>query len=61
MRLPYTIVTLQTSFIPLLLKGGGEGGMKSVAEVTVNSKEEFCTNYVQEFGLRIKEEERQER
>ncbi len=41
--------TLQTSFKPLLLKG--EGG-NPLVEVIVNSKEEnFCPNYVQEFGL----------
>ncbi len=48
--------TLQTSFKPLLLGGGG-GIVKSVVEMTVNSKEEnsedFCTNYNQEFGLWI--------
>ncbi len=47
-----TMFTLQTSFKPLLHKGG----QKTVVEVTVNSKEEnfedFCPNYVQEFGLR---------
>jgi hypothetical protein len=33
--------SLQTSFNPLLLKGGGGvGGVKPVVEVTVNSKEE---------------------
>jgi hypothetical protein len=36
-----------------LLSGGGE--VKLLVEVTVNSKEEnsenFCPNYVQEFGL----------
>ncbi len=46
--------TLQTSFKPLLLKRGGGGPL---VEVTVNSKEEssedFCPNYVQEFGLCI--------
>ncbi len=35
--------------------GGRGGGVKSVVEVTVNSKEEnskdFCPNYAQEFGL----------
>jgi hypothetical protein len=50
--------TLQTLFKPLLLKGGGGGGVKSISKVTVNSKEEnsedFCPNYVQEFGLRRK-------
>jgi hypothetical protein len=48
------ILTLQTSFKPLLLGGGG-GGLNPLVEVTVNSKEEnsedFCFNYVQEFGL----------
>jgi hypothetical protein len=38
---------------PLLLKGGGGGN--PLAEMTVKSKEEnsedFCPNYVQEFGL----------
>ncbi len=47
--------TLQTSFKPLLLKGGGR--VNPSVEVTVNSKEEnsedFCTNYVQGFRLRI--------
>jgi hypothetical protein len=39
--------TIQTSFKPLLLKGGG-----GEIEVTVNSKEEnSCPNYVREFGL----------
>jgi hypothetical protein len=51
-------VQLQTSLKPLLLRGGGGGG-KSLAEVNVNSKEEnsleFCPNYVQEFGLCMKE------
>ncbi len=50
--------TLQTSFKPLLLKRGGGGWLKAVVEETVNSKEEnskdFCPNYVQEFGLRIR-------
>jgi hypothetical protein len=36
---------------------GKGGGVKSVGEVTVDSKEEnsehFCPNYVQEFGLCI--------
>ncbi len=45
--------TLQTSFKPLLLKWGG--GVNTVVEETVNSKEEnsndFCPSYVQEFGL----------
>jgi hypothetical protein len=56
------MITLQTSFKPLLLKdqfrttlAKGEGGVE--VEVTVNSisKEEnfldFCPNYGQEFGL----------
>jgi hypothetical protein len=34
----YTMFTLQTSFNPLLLKGGGGG--EAVVEVPVNSKEE---------------------
>jgi hypothetical protein len=46
--------TLQTRFQPLLLKGAG-GEVKSVVEVTVNSKEEnseyFCPKYIKEFGL----------
>ncbi len=45
--------TLQTSFKPLLLKGGER--VKFVGrrlEVTVNRKvENFCPKYVQEFGL----------
>jgi hypothetical protein len=49
------MLTLQNSFNPLLLGGGG--GRKIRMEVTVNKKEEnsyydFCPNYVQEFGLR---------
>jgi hypothetical protein len=48
----YTMFTLQTSFKPLLLRGGG---VKSVSSVIVNSKEEnsedFCPNDDQEFGL----------
>jgi hypothetical protein len=48
--------TLQTSFKPLLLLlGGGGGAGVKYLEVTVNSKkensEDFCPNYVQEFGL----------
>jgi hypothetical protein len=42
--------TLKTSF-KLLFSGGGVK-LKSVVEVTVNSKEDFCPNYVQEFGHR---------
>jgi hypothetical protein len=42
--------TLQTSFKLVFFKG--EGGVKSVAEVTVNSKG-FCPNSVQEFDLRL--------
>ncbi len=49
------MLILQTTFKPLLLKGVGGGGVKSVSIVTVNSKEEnsedFCPNYVGEFGL----------
>jgi hypothetical protein len=37
--------TLHTSFKPLLLGGGG-GRVKSVVEVTVNSKEENCKIFV---------------
>jgi hypothetical protein len=47
----------QFLFQPLLLKGGGGGN--PLVEVTVNSKEEnsenFCPNYVQEFGRKRKE------
>ncbi len=54
----YTIFTLQPSFKPLLLLWlGGGGGVKSVCrfvEVTVNSKEDFWSHYVQEFDLWIK-------
>jgi hypothetical protein len=52
------MLTLQNSFKPLLLGGGGGGlGVKSVKTVvTGNSKkaktEGFCPHYVQEFGLR---------
>jgi hypothetical protein len=52
MRFPYTVFTLQTNFKPLLLKGGGR--VNPSVDVAVNSTEEdFFTNYVQEFGLRI--------
>ncbi len=52
LRLEVSMFTLQTSFKPLLLKGGGR--VNPSVEVTVNSKEEdFFTNYVQEFDLRI--------
>jgi hypothetical protein len=48
-----TMFALKTSFKPLLLKG--VGGVNPLVEVTVNIKEEnsedFCPNYVQEFGL----------
>jgi len=51
-----TMFTLPASFKPLLLNGEGE--LNPLVEVTVNSKEEnsedFCPNYVQEFGLRIR-------
>jgi hypothetical protein len=47
--------TLQPSFKPLLLKGGGS--KNPLVEVTVNSKKEnsldFYPTYVQEFGLRL--------
>ena len=48
--------TLQASLLNHFCSRGG-GGVKSVAEVTVNSKEvktlkDFCPNDVQEFGLR---------
>jgi hypothetical protein len=36
----YKLFSLQTSFKPLLLKGGGGVGVKFVIEVIVNSKEE---------------------
>jgi hypothetical protein len=46
----YTMFTLQTSFKPILPKGG-----RGLVDVTVNNKEDnsedFCPNYVQEFGL----------
>ncbi len=52
---PYSVFTLQTSFNPLLLRGGGE--YNQLVEVTVNGREEnssdFCPNYVQEFGVRV--------
>ncbi len=50
----YIICTVhyKTSFNPLLLGGGG---VKSVVKATVNSKDEnfedFCLEFVQEFGL----------
>jgi hypothetical protein len=51
--IPYTMFTLQNSFKPLLLKGRRE--LNPLVEVTVNSKEvnsqDFCSNYVQQFGL----------
>jgi hypothetical protein len=54
---PYTMFTLQTSFKPLLLGGGG---VKTVVEVTVNSKKgsslNSCPKYVQEFGLWTKQQ-----
>jgi hypothetical protein len=43
-------------FQPTFAQGGGRGGVNPVVEVTVNSEEEnsedFCPDYVQEFGLR---------
>jgi hypothetical protein len=46
-----TMFTLQTSFKLLLLKEGGGGGeVNPSVEVT----EDFCPNYVQEFGLSIR-------
>jgi hypothetical protein len=45
---------LKTNSKPLLLKGASKKSVCTV-ELTVNSKEEnsqdFCPNYVQEFGL----------
>jgi hypothetical protein len=38
--------TLQTSFKPLLLEGGGGRRVKFVVEVTVNSKEETLKTFV---------------
>jgi hypothetical protein len=50
--------TLQTSFKPFLLGGGGGKDQNLLVKVTVNSKEEksedFCPNYAQEFGLWIR-------
>jgi hypothetical protein len=47
--------TLQTSFNSLLLRGQGGKILKCEVDVTVNSKDEnsedFCPNYVHEFGL----------
>jgi hypothetical protein len=47
----YITNQFQTTFA----QGEWEGGVKSVREVTVNSKEknslDFCPNHVQEFGL----------
>ncbi len=47
---PYTMFTLQTSFKPLLLGGGGGGEYNTLVEAPVNRKEEksqdFCPNYV---------------
>ncbi len=59
MKFLYTVqcFTLQTSFKPLLITGGKKVKYVSrgVSQVTVNSTEEnsedFCPNYVQEFGL----------
>ncbi len=49
-----TMFTLQTSFKPFSLGGGG-GGVKFAVETTMNSKDEnsqdFCPNNVQEFGF----------
>jgi hypothetical protein len=46
---------ISNQFQTTFARGGG-GGLKTVVEVTVNSKGEdckdFCPNYVQEFGLR---------
>ncbi len=40
--------------------GGGGGGLNPLEEVTVNCKEQnsedFCPNYIQEFGLWIHKE-----
>ncbi len=46
---------LANQFQPTFARGGGRGGNNSFVGVTANSKEEnsqdFCPNYVQEFGL----------
>ncbi len=48
------MLTLQTSFQTTFAQGGA-GEYNPLVEMTVNSKEEncqdFCPNYVQEFGL----------
>jgi len=51
LRFPYTMFTLQTSFKPTLLKG--EGG-KSVSRCDCDKEENSFPNYVQEFGLSLK-------
>jgi hypothetical protein len=47
-------VYIANKFQPTFAAGGG-GGQNTLVEVNVNSKEEksedFCPNYVQEFGL----------
>ncbi len=49
MRFPFTMFTFHTSFKPLLLGVGGGGwgrGIKSIIEVTVNSKVETLKIFV---------------
>jgi hypothetical protein len=46
-------VFITNQFQTTFARGGGGGGGNPLVEMTVNSKEEnFCLNYVQEFGLR---------
>ncbi len=51
MRFPCTIFTFQISFKTLLLGEGG-GGVKTVVDVTVNSKEETLKPFVHGFKKR---------
>jgi hypothetical protein len=57
LRLEFSVysVYITNQFQPTFAQGWGGGGVKSVSEVNVNSKEEnsydFWPNYVEEFGL----------
>jgi hypothetical protein len=59
---PFNMFTLQPVSSDFFLGGGGGWWSNPSVEVTVNGKEEnsedFCPNYVQEFGLKPKNSDR---